>query len=99
MYLHIDMDYFFAQIEEKRHPMAKDKIIVVCVFSGRTNDSGVVSTVNYPGRAVGIHSGIPIAFAKKRAPQDALFLPMDREHYAQVSSEIDELIRKKLLKA
>ncbi|MFH1684864.1 MAG: DNA polymerase IV, partial [Candidatus Micrarchaeota archaeon] len=53
------MDYFFAQIEEKRRPMLKDKIIAVCVFSGRTEDSGVISTVNYPGRALGIKSGMP----------------------------------------
>ena len=44
MFLHIDMDYFFAQLEEKRRPMAKDKIIVVCVYSGRKPDAGVVST-------------------------------------------------------
>ena len=58
MYIHIDMDYFFAQIEERRRPMARGKIIVVCVYSGRTPDSGVVSTVNYLGRGVGIHSGM-----------------------------------------
>ncbi len=95
MYLHIDMDYFFAQIEERRRPMAKGKIIVVCVYSGRTQDSGVVSTVNYPGREVGIRSGMPIAFAKKRAPPaDSVFLPVDRGYYEQVSSEIDSTVRR-----
>ena len=89
------MDYFFAQLEEKRRPMLREKIIVVCVYSGRTPDSGVVSTVNYPGREVGIHSGMPIAFAKKRAPPaDSIFIPVDHEYYAQMSSEIDALIRK-----
>ena len=68
MYLHLDMDYFYAQVEEKRRPMAKDKIIVVCVYSGRTEDSGVVSTVNYLGREIGIKSAMPIALAKKKAP-------------------------------
>ena len=95
MYLHLDMDYFFAQLEEKRRPMAKGKIIVVCVYSGRTGDSGVVSTVNYPGRAVGIHSGMPIAFAKKRAPPaDSIFLPVDRDYYEQISFQIDSVVRK-----
>lgn len=95
MYLHVDMDYFFAQLEEKRRPMAEGKIIVVCVYSGRTADSGVVSTVNYPGREVGIYSGMPIALAKKRAPPaDSIFVPVDREHYAEVSAQIDEVIRK-----
>lgn len=95
MYLHLDMDYFFAQLEERRRPMAAGKIIVVCVYSGRTADSGVVSTVNYAGRALGIHSGMPIAFAKKRAPaSDTLFLPVDHEHYAHASAEIDAIIRR-----
>jgi len=94
VYFHIDMDYFFAQIEEKRHPIAKGKIIVVCVYSGRTPDSGVVSTVNYAGRQLGIHSGLPIIQAKKLAPPaDTLFLPVDKEYYAQVSGYIDAIIR------
>ncbi len=89
------MDYFYAQVEEKRRPMAKDKIIIVCVYSGRTDDSGVVSTVNYPGREIGIRSGMPIAHAKKKAPPaDSIFLPVDREYYAMVSMQIDEVIRK-----
>jgi len=95
MFLHVDMDCFFAQIEELRHPMEKDKIIVVCVYSGRTTDSGVVSTVNYRGRRYGIRSGMPISMAKKRAPPaDTLFLPVDREKYELVSAEIDYIIRK-----
>jgi DNA polymerase IV (DinB-like DNA polymerase) len=99
MFLHVDMDYFFAQIEERRRPMAKGKIIVVCVFSGRTADSGVVSTVNYPGREIGIRSGMPIAFAKKRAPPaDSIFIPVDHAFYEEVSASIDQVVRKNLAK-
>jgi DNA polymerase IV (DinB-like DNA polymerase) len=99
VYLHIDMDYFFAQLEEKRRPMAGGKIIVVCVYSGRTGDSGVVSTVNYPGRQLGIRSGMPIAFAKKRAPPaDTIFLPVDHEHYSEMSARIDAAIREVMAK-
>lgn len=95
--LHIDMDYFYAQIEELRHPEFKDKIIVVCVFSGRTQDSGVVSTVNYEGRKVGVKSGIPIINAKKLAP-NGIFLPVDHDFYEQISNEIDQIIRTKCSK-
>ena len=99
MYLHLDMDYFYAQAEERRRPMMKGKIIVVCVYSGRTEDSGVVSTVNYPGREIGIKSGMPIAFAKKRAPPaDSVFLPVDREYCERLSAEIDSVIRKSCAK-
>lgn len=96
MYLHLDMDYFFAQAEELRRPMMKGKIIVVCVFSGRTADSGVVSTVNYPGREVGIRSGMPIFLARKRAPPaDSIFVPVDHEYYGQLSAQIDSIIRRR----
>lgn len=89
------MDYFFAQLEEKRRPMAHGKIIVVCVYSGRSEDSGVVSTVNYIGREIGIHSGMPIAFAKKRAPPaDSIFVSVDREYYEYESLQIDQIVRK-----
>jgi DNA polymerase IV (DinB-like DNA polymerase) len=89
------MDYFYAQVEEKRRPMAEGKIVVVCMYSGRTADSGAVATVNYAGREVGIKAGMPIALAKKRAPPaDSIFVPADREYYALVSAQIDEIIRK-----
>ncbi len=94
MFIHIDMDYFFAQVEEKRHPESKGKIIVVCIYSGRTADSGAVSSVSYAGRALGIHAGMPIVFAKKLIkPEQALFLSADREHYAEVSAQIDSFVR------
>lgn len=97
VFLHLDMDYFFAQLEERRRPMARGKIIVVCVYSGRTADSGVVSTVNYPGRAAGIKSGMPIAFAKRRAPPaDSVFIPVDHEHYSEMSARIDAVVRESL---
>jgi len=74
--------------------MMSGKIIVVCMYSGRTPDSGVVSSVNYSGRALGIHAGMPIIQAKKRAPpRDSIFLPADREYYAEVSAQIDSVIR------
>ena len=94
MFLHIDMDYFFAQLEEKRHPEYAGKVLVVCVFSKESGDSGVVSTVNYEGRKYGIHSGQPIFQAKKRAPADSVFIPVDHVHYQSASKQIAEIIRK-----
>lgn len=87
------MDYFYAQIEEKRHPEFENKLIVVCVFSGRTNDSGVVSSVNYKGRKLGIHAGMPIVLAKKLAPIDSVFLNVDKEHYELISQRIDDIVK------
>lgn len=87
--LHVDFDYFFAQCEELRKPEIKDRPVVVCVFSGRTEDSGVVSTANYVARKYGVKSGIPIRTAKSRLAEakDVLFLPLDAEYYKQVSEK------------
>ncbi len=92
------MDYFFAQIEEKRHPEADGLVVVVCVYSGRTKESGAVSTVNYLGRKYGIRSGIPIINAKKLAPPNSIFLPVDKEFYSVISSQIDSIIRQECKK-
>ena len=49
-----DFDYFFAQCEELRNPVLKDKPVVVGVYSGRTEESGAVSTSNYIARKLGV---------------------------------------------
>ena len=90
--LHIDLDYFYAQAEELRKPELKGKAVAVCMFSGRTETSGAVATANYAARSLGVHAGMPIAFAKKKAPQ-AVFLPADREYYSAVSERVMEILR------
>jgi DNA polymerase IV (archaeal DinB-like DNA polymerase) len=85
--IHVDFDYFFAQCEEIRRPELHDRPVVVCVFSGRTEDSGVVSTANYIARKFGVKSGIPIKVAKSRlaAVSRAVFMRLDIDYYRQVS--------------
>ena len=90
----VDLDYFFAQCEERRNPAIKDKPVVVCVYSGRTKDSGAVSTANYVARKYGVRSGIPISLAKKRLEGvESVFLPVDKPFYAEISEEIMEILR------
>jgi DNA polymerase IV (DinB-like DNA polymerase) len=85
----VDLDYFFAQCEELRNPALKDKPVVVGVYSGRTEDSGAVSTANYIARKYEVKSGIPLYLAKKRLEgTDAVFLPVDDEFYEQISDKI-----------
>jgi DNA polymerase IV (DinB-like DNA polymerase) len=63
------------------------------VFSGRTEDSGVVSTANYVARKYGVKSGIPIRVAKsKLANSEAVFLPLDSAYYSQVSESVMSII-------
>lgn len=92
----MDLDYFFAQCEEVRHQEFKDKPVVVCVYSGRTEDSGAVSTANYVARSFGVRSGIPIVNAKKllASAPDAVFLPVDPEYYNAISDRIMQIIRR-----
>jgi DNA polymerase IV (DinB-like DNA polymerase) len=85
----VDLDYFFAQCEELRNPALKDKPVVVGVYSGRTEDSGAVSTANYIARKYEVKSGIPLYLVKKRLEgTDAVFLPVDDEFYEQISDKI-----------
>lgn len=90
-----DLDYFYAQVEEIRNPSIRDKPVVVCVYSGRTQDSGVVSTANYIARRYGVTSGIPILLAKRRLKDvEAVFLPMDHGCYEVVSARIMSTLRR-----
>jgi DNA polymerase IV (DinB-like DNA polymerase) len=90
----MDLDYFFAQCEELRNPALKDKPVVVGMYSGRTQDSGAVSTSNYIARKYGVKSGIPLFLAKKRLEgTEAVFLPVDYDYYQQISDRIMQILR------
>lgn len=90
----VDLDYFFAQCEELRNPALKDKPVVVGMYSGRTEDSGAVSTSNYVARKYGVKSGIPLFLAKKRLEgTDAVFLPVDYDYYQKISDKIMQILR------
>lgn len=90
--IHIDMDYFYAAIEEREKPELRGKAVVVCMLSGRSELSGSVSTCNYIAREFGIRSGMPCSRAKKLNPE-AVFLPVRKEFYTSVSDRIMEIVR------
>jgi DNA polymerase IV (archaeal DinB-like DNA polymerase) len=90
----VDLDYFFAQCEELRNPALKDKPVVVGMYSGRTEESGAVSTANYVARKYGVKSGMPLFLAKRKLDGcDAVFLPVDYEYYQQVSDRLMQVFR------
>jgi len=91
---HLDLDYFYAQVEEVEDPSLKSEPVVVCVFSGRTEDSGVVSTSNYKARQYGVKSGMPIALAKRRLRGiSAAFIKMDHGKYELYSHRVMEIVK------
>ena len=88
--LHIDMDAFFAAVEEKRNPTLVGKPVVI----GGTGDPtkrGVVSTANYEARKYGIHSALPLRTAYKLCPH-AVFLPVDFEAYEAASRQFKTVL-------
>lgn len=88
--LHIDMDAFFAAVEEKRHPELTDKPIVIG-GDGDPTKRGVVSTASYEARKYGIHSAMPLRRAYQLCPQ-AVFLPVDYDEYVKVSGKIKTIL-------
>ncbi len=90
--LHVDLDAFYASIEERENPSLIGKSVVVCMFSARGGDSGAVATPNYEARKSGISSGMPIARAKKLDPH-AVYLPARRDFYSETSDRVMEILR------
>ncbi|MFN3395896.1 MAG: hypothetical protein ACK4Z9_03765 [Thermodesulfovibrionales bacterium] len=89
--LHIDMDAFFAAIEQKRHPELIGRPVIVG-GDGDPTKRGVVSTASYEARRFGIHSAMPLRTAYKLCPE-AVFLPVDYEEYIKVSEKIKDILR------
>ena len=82
--VHIDMDAFFASIEQRDNPDLLGKPVVV---GGRPDSRGVVAACSYEARRFGIHSAMPCARAVRLCPQ-AIFTPPRMGRYKEVSSRI-----------
>lgn len=81
--MHVDMDAFFASIEQRDHEEYREKPLIVGGLSGR----GVVSTCSYEARRFGVHSAMPIVRARRLCPQ-GIFVEGDYANYKAVSQQI-----------
>lgn len=98
---HLDMDAFFASIEEADTPAFRGKPIAVGSEPKNGTGRGVVSTANYKAREYGIHSALPISKAwqlsqeaKKQGKPEVIFLPVNFERYIEVSGNVLDIIKK-----
>ena len=85
--MHVDMDAFYASVEQRDHPEWRGKPVIV----GGSSRRGVVATASYEARAFGVHSAMPAVKAKELCP-DAIFAAPRFEVYKAVSAEIHEIM-------
>jgi len=88
MILHVDMDAFYASVEERDRPELVGKPLIV---GGTPDRRGVVAAANYAVRKFGVHSAMPTSTALRLCPQ-ATVLPVRMSYYAGISEQIREIL-------
>src|SRR5438128_4030134 len=89
--LHVDLDAFFAAVEQRDRPELRGRPVIV--GGGGPNDRGVVSTCSYEARPFGVRSAMPLRTAAALCP-DAIFVPVDGRKYAAESKRVMALLRR-----
>lgn len=88
--IHIDMDCFYAAVEERDHPQFRGKPLAV---GGLANRRGVLCTCNYAARKFGLHAAMPTKRALALCPE-LILLPMRMDKYREVSKAIHQIFQK-----
>jgi DNA polymerase-4 len=86
--IHVDMDAFFASVEELDNPAIRGLPIIV---GGHQTRRGVVSSASYPARAFGVRAAMPLWQARQLCPQ-AIFLPVRMQRYAEISRRFHKML-------
>jgi DNA polymerase-4 len=89
MIIHIDMDAFYASVEQLDRPELKGR----CVIVGGTARRGVVSAASYEARKFGVHSAMPMFQAMKKCP-DAIVIPPRMSRYKDISAKIMSILKR-----
>jgi DNA polymerase-4 len=86
--LHLDLDAFFASVEQRDEPRLRGRPVIV----GGTADRGVVAAASYEARAFGVHSAMPSVRARRLCP-DAVFVAPRFDAYEAASREVMTIMR------
>jgi len=86
--IHIDMDAFYASVEQRDNPSLKGLPVIV---GGEAEKRGVVSAASYEARAYGVHSAMPTSQAKRLCPR-GVFLPVRISRYREISEQIFRIL-------
>lgn len=87
--LHIDMDAFFASVEQVLNPDLRGKPLII--GGEKTDLRGVVSTASYEARVFGVHSAMPLSEAIRRCPH-GIFMRGNFAHYREASSKVRRIL-------
>ena len=88
--IHVDLDAFFAAVEQRDHPELRGKPVIV---GGDPQSRGVVSTCSYEARKFGVHSAMPLRTALQLCP-NGIFVPVDGAKYQRVSRDVMGVLRR-----
>lgn len=92
--LHVDMDAFYASVEEREHPEFKQKALVIAHDPRKNNNHGVITTANYNARKYGVNSAMPSQKAVELIPKSELvFTDPNFSLYRQVSDQIHDIFK------
>lgn len=86
--IHVDMDAFYASVEQRDNPQYRGKPLAV----GRAEERGVVAAASYEVRRYGVHSAMSSVRAMKLCP-DLIFVPGRMSYYKQISLQIREIFQ------
>lgn len=86
--LHVDMDAFFASVEQLDNKSLKGKPVIV----GGVSERGVVSTCSYEARKYGVHSAMPIFIAQKLCP-NGIYLSTRMYRYKEISNKVFDILK------
>lgn len=91
--IHIDMDAFYASVEQHDHPAWRGRPVIVGADPQDGRGRGVVSAASYEASAFGVHSAMPISQAYRRCPE-GVFLPVRMSRYQTVSARIFQIFHR-----